>query len=700
MPTNETANLNTATSKNPAERLKALAHEARRHYQHILSAALAATTVLIIYGRDLEILANEALQNEALSHVLLIPFFAGFLLYLKRDLVKAAVAFERNKKDTTTKYIDELVGLALCLVAFLLYWYGSNTFYAFEYHILSLPIFLIGLTLVLFNLKATLMLLPPILFLFFLVPIPSEYFNAIGGIMANSNTLASYNILKTIGIPVTLATTNGPPTLTLPSVNGQSPSSFTVDLPCSGIYSLIAFATFATFLAVVTTAKASRKLILVALGFATFEVLNVLRITAIISIAHWFGQEIAMYMFHAVAGLILIFIGMLITLFIGEKLLKIQILPPAQETQPCPKCAKNLTDFCSNCGRHLNRTSRKISSRFWAKLLLLLLGCTLVTFSINAPTFAVAKESVGVKSGPDWENVTIALPEITDYRLNYLYSDTTYAQIARQDASIWYSYTSLTNYTKPAIFVLIGVADSISNLHNWEVCLVSWQTAQGLYPLVAILDQGDTQLIKDVPLIARYIVFKTSDNYTQTTLYWYEKATFKTGLTVTQKYVRLSLVIASRNSTGYKEHENELLTIGQKIAAYWEPLKTQSLISLGIPAQQTLLIASIAFIAFTKTTQYSNDWRKKNNNAKIFSKFAPKQEKEALQTILDLAKEKKTMKTAEIETALNEKMKKPTKPDVLLSTLTRLKEYGFIKEDVISINNKPVLIWKTSVSSI
>jgi len=196
------------------------------------------------------------------------------------------------------------------------------------------------------------------------------------------------------------------------------------------------------------------------------------------------------------------------------------------------------------------------------------------------------------------------------------------------------------------------------------------------------------------------LVFENPDNSTQVTLYWYEKATFNTGITVTQKYVRISLMILTRNSTKHKQFEDELLIFGQHIASYWEPLKTQSLVSLGVPTLQLLLVLSIALAVFTKVVQYSNEWRKKTNNLKIFNKFAPTEEKLILQAIIDLAKDKKVMETRDISEAIKRRIKKSMEFEKLRNTLNHLEEYGFIKRDIVSVKNRPRLIWKTGVLSI
>ncbi len=662
---------------------------------YILSAFLILLTIVIVYWRDFEILVNEALQSEATSHIILVPFFVGFLLYQKKDLVKASFILEKFRKKTVAKYLDEVVGVALCLVAFLFYWYGSYTFYPLEYHLFSLPIFIAGTILILFSWKTFLVLIFPILFLLFLIPIPAEITYTIGGVMANFNTQTSYTLLSALGLPVTLQSSYGPPTIAVATSSGQL-IYFAIDVPCSGIYSLTAFIMFATFLAYIVIAPLFKKAALFVLGFLVFEATNIFRITTIVSIGYWLGEEIAMIIFHTVTGWLLILVGMLFILFVTEKLWKVQIFQSSQGQQTCSMCntsLKNLETFCSKCERFLGSTYSKISSKFWAKLILLLLGTYLVTLSIQAPTFAIAQGVIEVTSSSSWENATNVFPEIPDYQLRFLYRDTNYEKIAGQDASLLYAYFP-TNMSNPTIYVDLGVASTISNLHSWEVCLITWQTSQGRYPLVSVLDKRDTQLLQDVPIIARYLVFETPANYTQVTLYWYEKATFNTGLTVEQKYVRISLIIMTLNSTMYPQFENELLTFGQSIASYWEPLKSQSLISIGIPMQQMLLGLAIAFVAVTKTAEYTNEWRKKSNNLRIFNNFASKDEKLVLQTIQELFKEKKIVQTKTIASTLTSKTDTALERSNLINILNRLEEYGLVRRDIVNIRGKPVLVWK------
>ncbi|MEM2820599.1 MAG: exosortase/archaeosortase family protein [Candidatus Bathyarchaeia archaeon] len=653
--------------------------------------------IVLIYWRDLEILVNEALNTEALTHIFLVPFLIGFLLYRKKDIFKASLEIGKIQEKPRPNITNDLTGLSLCITAFLLYWYGSQTFYPLEYHMLSLPIFISGVTLILFGLKALKIILSSILFILFLIPVPSEYTSALGGRLADFNAQTSYLLLKFFKIPAALSLYYGAPTIILSAPDSRE-LLFTLDLPCSGIYTFLAFTIFAALLALIIPISKIKKILIFTLGFLIFEALNIIRLTAIILVAFFLSEEASMLIFHTTAGLILTFIGMLITLFTSEKVLKIKFTSKNSEEQFCPKCENKkslsrLESFCEYCGRFLNPI-RRPSQRFWIKLGILLPVCIILSLSVNAPVYAITKESIEVTS--TWEEAINIFPQISNYTLKFLYRDVNYERIAKQDASLIYAYFP-RNLTKPVVYVLIGVANSISNLHNWEVCLISLPMAQGKYPLVSMLESRDIQLLEDTPIVARYLVFRNQENYTQITLYWFERASFKTGVTVQQKYVRISLIILTRESTKYSHYENILLDFGRIIASYWEPIKAQALISLGIPLQQSLLILSVLSAAAAKIMEHTSEWRKRTNNTKLFNRFAHPNDKLILQAITELSEKKNAITARDINLAIEEKAGRFMKIKALMARLNNLEKYGFIKRDLAVVNDKPVLVWKNLV---
>ena len=130
-----------------------------------------------------------------------------YILYQKRSIIKATFTFDHLRNRSKSYFITEVFGLSFCISALLIYWYGSYTFSPLEYHLLTLPLFLAGTILVLFDFETLTALLFPILILLLLIPIPSEITYVAGAGVGNINTQASYLLLSTIGVPVSLDST-------------------------------------------------------------------------------------------------------------------------------------------------------------------------------------------------------------------------------------------------------------------------------------------------------------------------------------------------------------------------------------------------------------------------------------------------------------------------------------------------------------
>jgi exosortase len=672
----------------------------RNIYPQVFAAALIILAVLIVYWQDLSIIANEALQSEAASHIILIPFLVSYMICRKKELVKASLASEKLKGKTNLFSFSDVIGVAVCLSAFLFYWYGSYTFYALEYHIMSLPLFLVGAILILSNTKTLKALIFPILFLLFLIPPPSTITYTAGAIMANLHTQASYTLLKACGLNVQLESSYGPPTIVLNKA-AQSSISFGIDLPCSGIYSLIAFIMFAAFLSYIIRGSIIKKITLFLTGFLILQALNIARISIIVLIGNWLGEEIAMNIFHVATGWILIFVGILLVLFMAEKIWKMQIFGGTSSSPPCPACDKSSEKkqgFCSGCGKFLKKSPIKISKRFWIKMAALLFGCYLVTLSIQAPVFALAQtpEALSLETPSNQQASTGIFPNVTGYQpIQFMYRDTEYEQIAQQDASLTYLYKpDFTNISEPYVWVDVGVANSISNLHSWEVCYVTYQISVGRPPLVTVLDSRDVQLLENPPIVARYFTFRNQANNTQVTLYWYESVVVKTGLTVGQKYVRISLLTFTSGSGDYATLEQKLLTVAKPIVAYWEPKKGATLISLGVAFEQGLLVIAVGFVAVAETAHYTKKWREKSNNLIIFERFASPNEKLLLKTLKNLSDKTRITTTHAIDLALKETTGNATKEYKLNRMLNRLEQSKIIRRDIENVNNEPIFVWK------
>lgn len=326
-------------------------------------AILGAT--IAIYFQDFSIIANEAIQSDLTSHVLAIPFLLGYLIYRKRKMIRATIPFETTNPNRKPAHIREIVGVLLCLAAFLLYWHGSHTFYPLEYHIIALPIFVSGLVLIMLNTETLRVLAFPIAFLLFLAPPPLETVSIAGASIAAFSSGVTYNILRTIGLPVSQITEYGAPGLVVTDPSG-SQVSFVVGVASSGIYSIIGFSIFAVFIMYIARGPAWKKATLFFVSIPLIYLLTVIRIMILVSMGYWQGVNAAWDAFHILGASVLIFLGAIILLSISEKIWKLKIFTTKSETISCPTCDGNTRskeNSCPTCGNILRYLPTNLSKK-------------------------------------------------------------------------------------------------------------------------------------------------------------------------------------------------------------------------------------------------------------------------------------------------------------------------------------------------
>ena len=130
---------------------------------------------------------------------------------------------------------------------------------------LTLPVLTAGLILILFNGQTLKQLIFPIAFLFFLTPPPTEILYSVGSTLSDLSAHASNAIANVFGIASTISAQYGSPIITITRAN-QTIMNFSVDVACSGVYSLIGFVIFAVFIAYISRGKLWSKPIILLLG--------------------------------------------------------------------------------------------------------------------------------------------------------------------------------------------------------------------------------------------------------------------------------------------------------------------------------------------------------------------------------------------------------------------------------------------------
>jgi exosortase len=671
-----------------------------------LALALKVSTVLVavitLYFQDLRIIFADAFTNETTSYILIIPFLLAYLIYRKRKMVRAAITSEKTYSPASPRHFGTLGGILLSATAIILYWYGSYTFTPLEYHVLTLPFFAAGLTLVLFNPQTLRQLAFPIAFLAFLVPLPLEIIYSVGSTLSVISSEAPNAIVNTSGIHSTISSISGTPAITITQANGTILPPFTVDIACSGMYSLIAFIVFAAFIAFVVRDKLWKKATIFAVGFPLIYFLNILRITLILLIAYQWGEQLALNIFHLLSGWILIFLGTLALLIISEKLFKTQIFTKKQTLHNCPNCnphPSNQTDeFCLTCGRLTKYLQTRFRKTDVAKIVAIALVVILL-MSIQAPVFALTQgpAEILIQTPTGQQGSNQVFPPMPNYTLQFFQRQTDFEQMSGQDYSLVYSYTP-QDHEEETVFIGLEIAQTITPLHRWEVCLVTWPQALGYQPTVEQLDLRDVQVLQNPLIIARYFAFKDkSDNQTEVVLYWYENAIFTANGTSEQKYVEISVIAYPNTQQDIPSMENELMPFATAIVNYWQPIKMWTAIAITLSRNGiTLAEITIALLAAVIIFYTSGTIKQRRANAVAYPKLSS-QNKQIIESIAETRKTTKPTLGAIADTYKSRTGVQIEEKD-LLQKLSETEKTGIIASTTANVQDEPTRVWKTKLA--
>jgi exosortase/archaeosortase family protein len=664
--------------------------------QHTLALTtkfvVIVAVVVAFYFQDLNLVFRNAISDEATYHILAIPFLFGYLLYRKRKM--AAVTLRPSNHHISSelaKNFSLIAGILLCATAILVYWFGSYTFTPIEYHMLTLPVLTSGLILILFNGQTLKQLIFPIAFLFFLTPPPTEILYNVGSTLSDLSAHASNALANGFGWASTISAQYASPIITITRPD-QTIMNFSIDVACSGVYSLIGFVIFATFIAYITRGKLWSKLAILAMGIPLIIGLNIIRITTVLGLGYSYGDALALEVFHAFGATVLMFIGTLILLVATEKFVK---KPKSQK--PCPTCnSKTEEEFCQKCGKILKYPKIKLSKIDLAKIvsLAIVIG---ILLSIQAPVFALtegpAEILIQTPSGMETNTQTLPLPQINGYNLSYVYRDSNFEKLSGEDASLVYTYSSTSNPPKPTIWIAIEIASTTGPLHRWETCLVNYPLSQGMQPSVTQIDLTDIQIQENPPITARFFAFQYhSTNQTQAVLYWYETATFNINSTQQQKHVKMSLVTYPKSTSEVANYETMLIPIAQTINDSWQPIKTWTTIALTISQNGLALSATTtALLMALIIYRLILNQQEKASLLTLYNKLPIKK-----QQLIKAVQNAKKHAAPTIDIIANELTKQSdlqTNPKQLKQDLEEAEKIGILKKIVVNHEDKPSFAW-------
>ncbi|QVW33897.1 exosortase/archaeosortase family protein [Geobacter sulfurreducens] len=266
----------------------------REYRYHFL---LVLVVVAALYWNIVPPMVADWYNDENYSHGFIVPLVAGYFTYIRREeLAEALVA------PSGAGLAVVLLALAQLTVA----WLGTEYFLMRS----SLVVLIAGMVLYLFGSAVFRLLFLPVLYLFFMVPLPYILYDAVAFPLKLFVTKVSVKTLQLMGV-VVLREGN---IIMFPS------TTLEVADACSGIRSLVSLLALAVAYACMMTKSPLRRWVIVLSAVPIAICTNALRVIATGVLAQYWGARAAEGFFHEFAGLAVFAVAMVLLVGVGALL--------------------------------------------------------------------------------------------------------------------------------------------------------------------------------------------------------------------------------------------------------------------------------------------------------------------------------------------------------------------------------------------
>ncbi len=521
---------------------------------------------LVAFFQDFIAVFNLAWSDSEAQYVLLVPLVVAYFLYRRRK------AFLLSKP---TNHLQDFLGIALCLFALMIYVLGSYTFYSLQLHLIALPVLVAGATLLLFGADTLRLLIFPVALLAFLSPFPLFFMDAYGGYLMNSDgalagaILSPFMPIDIVYQPIVIITTT--------SLAGEI-LQFSLSAACSGIYSLTAFLFCAVVFGYLASGSIVKKILYGVLAILAAYLLNVFRIVVTIILGRLLGLGIAVEFFHSVGGTVLAFVGTLLLLYFGTKLLKLSFT--GKHGPICQVCGSAVTDVCDKCGKIVKWPKTKLNWKRLAIVLAFLVVCADLVVLASAVNYHVISpdDQAAIDFNPATGELA-AFSNQTGWKVVYMGRE---SQAEQQLGLIYvgdYFLTKTNGSDTDRVYAIFEISDLQSKFHTWEGCL-NYQS----YPIeidkityVTIYDK-ETTIVNGEQITAHAPTLNQAINL----IYWFDSLKLRTNGTVIDYAVKITLikyvpdVDNQIDQQGSTQAQVELLALSQSLEDMWSQYKQGS----------------------------------------------------------------------------------------------------------------------------
>jgi exosortase len=259
--------------------------------QYKMQLLLALLFLAALYRSVLPDMAQQWYEDPNYSHGFIVPLIAGYFVYERREEIL---------KVTVEPWWPGLALLLLGLLQLVIGWLGTEFFTMRS----SLVITLAGITLFLFGMRLFRIMLLPLAYLMFMVPLPYIIYDMVAFPLKLFVTRASIAFLKLVGV-VVMREGN---VIMLPF------TTLEVADACSGIRSLISLLALAVAYAFFLKITPLKRVLLVFAAIPIAICTNAFRVIGTGLLAQYWGAQAAEGFFHEFAGMavFVVAIGLLV----------------------------------------------------------------------------------------------------------------------------------------------------------------------------------------------------------------------------------------------------------------------------------------------------------------------------------------------------------------------------------------------------
>ena len=268
---------------------------------YALRFAIIAFCFLLLYLSVMRGLVSDWIRMPDFSHGFLIPIVSLYFVY------------ERRKELSVLSPSTAWGGFGLIVFGILLNLLGNlaTEFFTMRF---SMLVVLGGIILFLLGKEFFKTLLFPLVFLVFMIPIPSVLMDRITFPMQLFASKVAARSLDLIGIPV----------LREGNIIQLANTSLEVAEACSGIRSLISLLALSVVFAYFSQNTTWKRIVLVLSTFPIAIIANAARVTGTGILAHHYGDQVAQGFFHGFSGWILFVVAFVCLFIVGTLLSRVE----------------------------------------------------------------------------------------------------------------------------------------------------------------------------------------------------------------------------------------------------------------------------------------------------------------------------------------------------------------------------------------